>query len=116
MSDKFLGTNIKAANTSVSITFQLRKSSDNTAETGKVAADCTAYYLRQGGTATAISLSNLASVNSAYSSGGMKEIDGTNMPGLYRLDLPDAAVATGADWVEVLVKTSNSWHSQRFSL
>lgn len=116
MADNFLDNNIKAGSTSVSITFQLRKSADNTAETGKVAADCTAYYCRQGGVATAITLADLGSVNAAYSSGGMKEIDGTNMPGLYRLDVPNAAVASGADWVDVLVKTAASWQSQRFGL
>lgn len=42
----------------------------------------------------AITLATLAAVNSAYSSGGFKEIDATNMPGWYRLDLPNAALAT----------------------
>lgn len=55
-----------------------------------------AYYTFVGtnAAATAITLATLAAVNSAYSSGGFKEIDATNMPGLYRLDLPNAAIAT----------------------
>lgn len=61
----------------------------------------TAYYARNGGSATAITLATLAAANSAHSDGGFKEVDGTNMPGLYRLDLPDAAVASGADSVVV---------------
>jgi len=32
------------------------------------------------------------------------EIDATNTPGLYRLDIPDAAFATGADVVTVMLK------------
>lgn len=55
-----------------------------------------AYYTFAGAnaTATAITLATLAAVNSAFSSGGFKEIDATNMKGLYRLDLPNAALAT----------------------
>lgn len=54
-----------------------------------------AYYTFTGAncTATSITLATLAAVNSAYSSGGFKEIDATNMPGLYRLDIPNAALA-----------------------
>lgn len=64
----------------------------------------TAYYVRQGGSATAITLATLAAANSAYSSGGFKEVDATNMPGVYRLDIPDAALASGADSVIVTLK------------
>lgn len=64
----------------------------------------TAYYVRNGGSATAITLASLAAANSAHSDGGFKEVDSTNMPGVYRLDLPDAAVASGADSVVVTIK------------
>lgn len=55
-----------------------------------------AYFTFTGANAaaTAITLATLAAVNSAYSSGGFKEIDATNMKGLYRLDIPNAALAT----------------------
>lgn len=58
----------------------------------------TAYYSFAGAnaTATAITLATLAAVNSAYSSGGFKEISSANMPGLYRLDLPNAVVAAAS--------------------
>lgn len=54
-----------------------------------------AYYTFTGtnAAATAITLATLAAVNSAYSSGGFKEIDATNMKGMYRLDVPNAALA-----------------------
>jgi hypothetical protein len=67
-------------------------------------ASLTAYYVRNGGSATAITLATLAAANSAHSDGGFKEVDSTNMPGVYRLDLPDAAVASGAESVVVTVK------------
>ncbi|CAN5264857.1 hypothetical protein BH10PLA2_BH10PLA2_00790 [soil metagenome] len=59
-------------------------------------ASLVAYYTFAGAnaTATAITLATLAAVNSAFSSGGFKEIDATNMPGVYRLDIPNAALAT----------------------
>lgn len=105
MSDKIQG-GILAGATGVSLTFALRKASDSTEQTGKVAADMTLSYLRQGGTRTSITASDLGSVNASHSDGGVKEIDATNMPGLYRLDIPDAAIATGADWVHISVKVA----------
>ena len=52
----------------------------------------TCYY-RKGstGTATAITLAS-QTVGGAWTSGGFVEISAANMPGVYRLDLPDAAV------------------------
>lgn len=58
-------------------------------------ASLTAYYVLNGGSAVAITLATLAAANSAYSSGGFKEVDATNMPGVYRLDVPNAAIASG---------------------
>jgi hypothetical protein len=116
MSDK-LQAGIKAGSTDVSIGFALRKTTDSTEQTGKVASDMTVSYWRQGGSRTAISPSDLAAVNSAHSDGGVKEVDATNMPGVYRLDLPDAAVATGADWVMVSVKVASTFvYHERFAL
>lgn len=94
----------KAGQTSVTIPIRLIKN-DGTGGgvTGKLATNLTGSYWRQGGTRTAITLSDLAAVNSAYSSGGVKEVDATNMPGLYRLDVPDAAFATGVPWVILAV-------------
>jgi hypothetical protein len=40
----------------------------------------------------------------AWTSGGFAEVDATNMPGIYRLDIPDAALAAGADDVTVVVR------------
>lgn len=107
MADNWEGWSPKAGATSQSTVIRLISSS-GTGVTGKVASNLTASYLRQGGTRTAITLSDLAAVNSAYSSGGVKEIDATNFPGLYRLDLPDAAIATGVEWVVIGVTCSGA--------
>ena len=40
----------------------------------------------------------------AWTSGGFAEVDSTNMPGVYRLDVPDAALIAGADDVTIVVR------------
>ncbi len=60
--------------------------------TGKVAADFSAWY-RRDGAKTAIELSDLDALTDAHSDGGLKEIG----DGWYRLDVPDAAFAAGAN-------------------
>lgn len=62
-----------------------------------------ATYVRGGDVATAITLATLAAANSVWSSGGFKEVDSTNAPGIYRLDMPNAAFATGAESVVVVL-------------
>jgi hypothetical protein len=43
-------------------------------------------------------------IDQAWTSGGFAEVDATNMPGVYRLDLPDAALAAGASDVTIVVR------------
>lgn len=99
---------IKKGATDQTVYVEILDSSSTTGarKTGLVfnTAGLTAYYVRNGGSATAITLATLAAANSAHSDGGFKEVDATNMPGIYRLDLPDAAVASGADSVVITVK------------
>ena len=66
-------------------------------------AGLTAYYARTQGAATAITLAT-QTVTGAYSSGGFVEVDATNMPGIYRLDVPNAVFATGVDKAVLLLK------------
>ena len=40
----------------------------------------------------------------AWTSGGFAEVDATNMPGVYRIDIPDAALAAGADDATIVVR------------
>jgi len=66
-------------------------------------AGLTCYYVRPAANPVAVTLAT-QTVTGAYSSGGFVEIDATNMPGFYRFDIPDAAVAAGASKVGVLFK------------
>lgn len=67
-------------------------------------ASLVAYYVRPRAAPVAITLATLAAVTTAYTSGGFIEIDATNMPGIYRVDIPDAALATGVNAVVVMLK------------
>ena len=58
----------------------------------------TAQYIRNRGSATTITLAT-QTANGAHSDGGFVHVAG----GVYRLDLPDAAVASGADDVIIVV-------------
>lgn len=61
-----------------------------------------AYYVRPGATSTAITIVT-QTVTGSYSSGGFVEVDSTNMPGVYRFDVPDAAFAASSDKVIVML-------------
>ena len=61
-------------------------------------ASLVASYARTAGARVAITLAT-QTVTGAFSSGGFVEVDATNMPGVYRVDVPDAAFATGVDKV-----------------
>lgn len=57
------------------------------------------YYKRSVATgSTSITLATITTLGT-FNSGGLKEIDGTNMPGWYEVHPPDLALATGADGV-----------------
>lgn len=108
MSEKLQG-GLVAGSVDLSIPVILRSTTDNTEATGKAFGDVTASYWRQGGIRINIPAITLAAVNSAHADGGFKEVDSTNMPGNYRFDLPDAAQATGADWVVISIKVAGCY-------
>lgn len=95
------------ASTDVTLIVFIQDSSSTTGAglTGLVynSASLVCYYVRPGSAAAALSLAT-QTVTGAHADGGFVEIDATNMPGLYRLDLSDAVVATGVDSVAVMLK------------
>ncbi len=92
--------------TDQTIYVRLRDSTTGLAQTGLVfnSAGAVCRYTRVRGAATSIGLVTLASATAAHSGGGFVEVDGANAKGLYRLDLPDAAVASGVDFVIISIE------------
>lgn len=66
-------------------------------------ASLVCYYVRPGSAAAQLALAT-QTVTGAHADGGFVEIDSTNMPGWYRLDLSDAVVATGITSVGIILK------------
>ena len=62
-----------------------------------------AYFVRNREAPTPITLVTQTATGT-WASGGFAEISSTFTPGLYRLDIPNAAVAAGADDVTVVVR------------
>lgn len=68
------------------------------------AAGLTGYYKRTNGTASvAITLATITTLGT-FASGGLKEVDATNLPGLYEFHPPDACFASGAQSVVIGLK------------
>jgi hypothetical protein len=66
-------------------------------------ASLVAYYYREGAaSATAITLATMTL--GTWATGGFIAVDGTNMPGVYQLGLPNTALAAGANSVVVMMK------------
>lgn len=63
-----------------------------------------ARYTRKGGTATSFALVALGSAVAPWTSGGIFEVD----TGLYRLDVPDAALAPGVGFLAVTLQFNNA--------
>lgn len=73
-------------------------------KTGVAASAITAYYIRNGGTATSISLAGPGTIGTWSSTNNWTEVSSTNMPGLYEFDIPDAVFASGADHAVIMIK------------
>lgn len=97
----------KKGSTSKTVYMYIQDDSDNdgTGKTGLAynTGSLVAYYIRPLESAVAISLAT-QTVTGAWSSGGFVEVDATNMPGWYRLDVPDAVLATGVDRAYIGIK------------
>lgn len=98
---------IKAGTTSKTLKIFVQDSSVTTGAglTGltNASGSLTGYYVREGANA-AVSISIVSATLGTFTSGGFIVVDGTNMPGLYEIGIPDAAIAAGANSVVVMYK------------
>jgi len=82
-----------------SVTIRICDSGDGTPETGVVfdTAGIDLWYRREGAASVDITEATLAALTTAHTDGGFLHVN----DGEYRLDLPDAAFATGANYVDI---------------
>lgn len=112
MSNKFRG-DIFPGSVDVTIYVKMVDSTNGSDKTGVTAVSVIAYYWRQGAsTVVQLTISAGASLGAAHADGKWWEVDATNLPGIYRLDLTDACVATGSDWVTLDVVATACKHYQ----
>ena len=90
---------------SVNVFIQDSSSSVGAGLTGLVynSSGLVCYYCRPGSAAAQLTLAT-QTVTGSHSDGGFVEISSANMPGIYRLDLSDAILASGVDSVVVMLK------------
>jgi len=103
---------MKIAKDAVDITtyFHLRLAADGTDATGLTVTNFDLQYVRSGATPAAkVDASALGAANSAHADNSAIEVDSTDQPGLYRVDWPDAAFATGVDFVYLTVKCATAF-------
>jgi len=96
---------IKKGSVNVTDYIYIGDSAAFTPETGITIADLDLQYVRNGAAPSAkVDATALAATDTAHTDNYMIEIDATDQPGLYRVDWPDAAFATGVDTVICTVK------------
>ena len=96
--------------TNVTTYFHLRLAADGTDATGLTITGIDLQYVRSGVAPVAkVDATALAATDSAHSDNTAIEIDATDQPGLYRVDWPDAAFATGVDEVILTVKVATAF-------
>jgi hypothetical protein len=78
-------------------------------------AGLTAYYLREGA-ASPVSITLATMTVGTWASGGFKEVDAANMPGVYELGIPNAALATGANSVVGMLKGATNMSPVAFEI
>jgi hypothetical protein len=94
--------NIKAGTTSYSEYVQLNVTGLSASTPG-----ISASYVRSGAARVGINLVS-QTVSGFWTSGGFVEVDAVNMPGLYRIDIPDLAFVSGVNQVTLMIKGYNN--------
>jgi hypothetical protein len=96
--------------TDVTTYFHLRLAADGTDATGLTITNFDLQYVRSGvAPAAKVDATALAATDSAHGDNQAIEIDATDQPGLYRVDWPDAAFATGVNDVYLTVKCATAF-------
>jgi len=89
--------------TDVTTYFKLVDPTTGVPVTGATVTGLDMTYVRDRAAAVKNDVTALGGVDAAHGDNKMIEVDGTNCPGLYRADWPDAAFATGVDAVQLCI-------------
>lgn len=101
---------LEAGSTDVTTYFVLRTAATGVELTGATITDIDLQYVRCGATPSAkVDATALDSVGVAHADNKAIEVDGTDAPGLYRVDWPDAAFASGVREVILTVKYATAF-------
>ena len=93
--------------TNVTTYFDLRLAADDLGATSLTITGFDLQYVRSGKTpSTKVDATALSATDSDWDDNKAIEIDGTDQPGLYRVDWPDAAFAAGVREVILTVKVA----------
>lgn len=105
-----MGETITPGSTDVSTYFVLRDNSDGTEEASLTyeSAGLALAYIRNGAAAVDVNAVTLT-VAGAHADGGFVEVSATYAPGLYRVDWPDAAFASGVRDVTLVVQATGTY-------
>lgn len=104
-----MGIRVEPGATDISVYFYIVKNGLDSGDpnpddplTGLISTDIDdATHIRDRAAAAGISVSALGSVTAAHSDGGFIEVSAALAPGIYRFDIPDAAVASGVDRMQI---------------
>lgn len=61
------------------------------------------YWREDAGNVGGTAVTLATATRGTWTSGGFKEKDSSLLPGMYELGIPDAALASGADWVVMML-------------
>lgn len=96
-------TTVKKGATDQTFYFKMVDSVAGTPKTGLTITSIDATYVRDRAAAVKNDLTALSAATDAHTDNKGIQVDSTNSPGLYRIDFPDAAFATGVDRVILAV-------------
>ncbi len=101
---------VKAGATDVTTYFAMRLSANGTAATGLSSTAFDLQYVRSGAAPSAkVDATASTAPGAAHGDNKVVEVDSTDQPGLYRIDWPDAAFATGVREVILTAKVATAF-------
>jgi len=98
---------IKKGSTGVTVDLYAVDERSGLPKTGLAYTDIAASYHRLRSARQAINTASVG-VTDGHTDGGFVEIDSANEKGVYRFDVPDAAIAAGADFVVIVLQADET--------